>query len=116
MLDKRNRFFHGFCLNTGNSKSNFQHFIIETVRPISDYSGRTITETINKMEDYYFDDDRIGNPFYMVYGTFKAQFNKSSMVIGTFDQLHSAIDLVENLTGNYVKETEQPVYRVPDQY
>jgi hypothetical protein len=23
---------------------------------------------------------------------------------------------VENLTGNYVKETEQPVYRVPDQY
>jgi hypothetical protein len=52
----------------------------------------------------------------MVYGTFKAQFNKSSMVIGTFDQLHSAIDLVENLTGNYVKETEQPVYRVPDQY
>lgn len=114
MLDKHNRFFHGFCSNEGNNRSSFRYYIIETIRNISDYEGGSILETVNKLEDFYFDDDRIGEPFYAVFGSFKTGFPKSSMLVGTFENLSQAIDLVESLTGNYVKETEQPVYRLPD--
>ena len=114
MLDKHNRFFHGFCKNTGNNSSNFSFYIIETVRNISDYNGGIIVETVNKIEDFYFDDNRIGEPFYAVFGTFKDNLNRSSMLIGTFENLSQAIDIIENITGNHVRETEQPVYRLPD--
>lgn len=110
-----NRFFYGFCKNHGNPRSHFNYFIIETVRELRDYNGEKIVETINKMEDYYFDDDRIGDPFYAVYGTLKPEFNRGSVLISTSYDLNKTIDLVQNLTGNYVTETEQPVYRLPDQ-
>ena len=115
MSENRNRFYHGYCKNTGNLKSNIQYYIIETVKNISDYSGRTIVETVIKMEDFYFDEERIGDPYYAVYGTLKAGFNKPSILIGTFTSLNRAIDLVENITGNYMIETEQPVYRIIDE-
>jgi hypothetical protein len=109
-----NRFFHGYCSNKGNAKSSFRYYIIESVREITDYNGGSVLETINKMEDFYFDDERIGDPFYGVYGSFKIDFKQSSMLITFSDSLERAIKLVENLTGNYVKETEQPIYRLPD--
>lgn len=80
-----------------------------------DYEGGTIIETINKVEDFYFDDERVSEPFYVVYGSFKIDFKTSSMLIASFPDLYRAIDLVENLTGNYVKETEQPIYRPESQ-
>lgn len=113
MVNCSNRFFHGFALNDGNNKSCFKHYIIESARELRDYSGEPIIETIIKMEDFYFDDERIGSPFYMVYGAFKTDSKRSSMVIGSFSELSKAIDLVENLSGNCVTETEQPVYRLP---
>ena len=115
MSENRNRFYHGFCKNTGNLNSNIQYFIIETVKNVPDYSGGSIVETVNKMEDFYFDYERVGDPYYAVYGTLKSGFNRPSILISTFTSLDRAIDLVENITGNYMTETEQPVYRIPDE-
>lgn len=115
MIENHNRFYHGYCRNTGNARSNIQHFIIETVKNIPDYTGGSIVETVNEMEDFYFDDERIGDPYYAVYATLKAGFNRPSILVATFTSLARAIDLVENITGNYMIETKQPVYRVPDE-
>jgi len=82
---------------------------------VPDYSGGSIVETVNKMEDFYFDYERVGDPYYAVYGTLKSGFNRPSILISTFTSLDRAIDLVENITGNYMTETEQPVYRIPDE-
>ena len=115
MSESRNRFYHGYCKNTGNLRSNVQYFIIETVKNTPDYEGGSIVETVNKMEDFYFDEERVGEPYYAVYATLKAGFNKPSILISTFTSLDRAIDLVQNITGNYMIETEQPVYRIPDE-
>lgn len=113
---EENRFFHGFCFNTGNNTSHIKHFIIESVREIPNtQEGGTILETINKMEDFYFDEERIGDPFYIVYGTPKGSFNQPAMALGTFYHLQQAINFVEKVSGHYIRETDHPVYRVPEE-
>lgn len=114
MKELSNRFFHGYCSNDGNHQSHFRYFIVETVHELTDYENGTIFETVNNIEDYYFNNQRIDQPFYAVYGSFKIDFKTSSFLIGTFSSLAQAISLVENLTGNFIKETEEPVYRTPD--
>lgn len=111
MVSYPNRFFHGFCPNNGNVKSHFRHYIIETVHDIPDYEGGTIPETVNRMEDYYVYDDRVGEPYYMVYGSFKPDFVQCAKLIATFDDLKEAIELAEHLSGNVVSETDVPIYK-----
>lgn len=106
-----NRFYHGFVSNNGNAKSHFSKFIIETAHDITDYEGGTIIETIKKMEDYYFCDERVGEPYYLVHGTLKPDFKQSVKFIAAFENLQQAISLVEYLSGNTVIETEMPVYK-----
>ena len=109
-----NRFFHGYSDNKENLKSKFSHFIIETVKHISDYEGGSILETVRTMEDYYLDDQIIGDAFYHVYGVYKSSYKNSSVLISEIDRLADAILLVENLTGNTIIETDVPVYKIPD--
>jgi len=111
MVSYPNRFFHGFCSNLGNSKSHFSKFIIETAHDITDYDGGTIIETIKRMEDYYFCDERVGEPYYLVHGILKPDFRHSVKFIAASDTLKNAIELVEHLSGNDVIETEVPVYK-----
>lgn len=111
MASYPNRLFHGWCSNNGNSKSHFRHYIIDTVQDINDYDGNTIRDSITHMEDYYVSESRIGEPYYIVYGSFKLDFDQSSKVIGTFDTLKEAIELVEHMSGNTIQETELPVYK-----
>lgn len=114
MVTRNNRYYHGYCRNNGNPRSSVNYYIIETVREISDYEGGTIIETINNMEDFYFDEQRIGNPFYAIYAILKEGSAKASILISTKYSLDDAIYLVQSLSGNYMIETEQPVYRIPD--
>jgi|LakMenE18May11ns_1017448.scaffolds.fasta_scaffold9875345_4 hypothetical protein len=111
MASQPNRFFHGFCANVGNLRSHFSKFIIETAHDITDYEGGTILETVSKMEDYYFNDERIGEPYYLIHGCLKPDFKQNVKFIAAFESLKQAIDLVEHLTGNEVIETEVPVYK-----
>jgi hypothetical protein len=100
MTTNPNRFFYGFSLNYGNSSSHFRHFIIERV---------------SRMEDYYFNEERVGEPYYVVYGSLKIDFKESSKFVASFESLNQAINLVEHLTGNPVTETDLPVYRPSDE-
>jgi hypothetical protein len=111
MASYPNRFFHGFCPNIGNSKSHFSKYIIETAHDISDYEGGTILETITKMEDYYFNEERVGEPFYLIHATLKPDFKQNVKFIAAFENLKQAIELVQHLSGNEIVETEVPVYR-----
>lgn len=111
MTTQPNRFFHGFATNDGNPKSHFKLFYIETVHDISDYNGGSIIERVSRMEDYYFNEERVDEPYYVVYASLKDHFNESSKFIGAFDQLNMAISLVEHLTGNKVTETDVGIYR-----
>lgn len=106
-----NRYFHGFCSNMGNFKSHFSKFIIETAHDITDYEGGSVIETISRMEDYYFYDERIGEPYYLIHGTLKPDFKQTVKFIAAFDNLKQAIQLVEHLSGNTITETEMPVYK-----
>lgn len=106
-----NRFFHGFVTNNGNFKSHFSKFIVETAHDITDYEGGTIIETIQRMEDYYFCDERIGEPYYLIHGTLKPDFKQSVKFVAAFDSLKQAISLVESLSGNTIVETEVPVFK-----
>lgn len=110
-MSNPNRFFHGFCSNLGNLKSRFSRFIIETAHDITDYEGGTIIETVTRMEDYYFCDERKGEPYYLIHGILKPDFKSSVKFIAAFDSLKQAIELVENLSGNNITETEVPVYK-----
>lgn len=114
MVTKNNRYYHGYCRNNGNLKSSVNYYIIETVNEITDYEGGGVVETINSMEDFYFDDERIGDPFYAIYATLKEGSTKRSILISTKDSLDDAIYLVQSLSGNHMIETDQPVYRMPD--
>lgn len=109
MTTQPNRFFHGFATNDGNPKSHVIRFFIETVHDIKDYNGDSIIERVSRIEDYYFNDERIDEPYYIVYAWLKEHFNESSKVIGAFEQLSMAISLVEHLTGNKVIETGENV-------
>lgn len=99
-----NRLFHGTALNTGNPRSHFQSFSIMTVKEIKDYEGGTIFELVKSAEDYFNQDDMIDEPFYSVYGSFKADHARSGMTISTLTTLEEAIRLVETLSGNPVQE------------
>lgn len=111
MTSYPNRFFHGFAANIGNHKSHFSKFIIETAHDLSDYEGGSIIETVSRMEDYYFNDERIGEPYYLIHGTLKPDFKQTVKFIAAFENLKQAIELVEHLTGNDITETEVPVYK-----
>ena len=111
MVSYPNRFFHGFCTNLGNNKSHFSKFIIETAHDISDYDGGTIIETVTRMEDYYLNTERIGEPYYLIHGTLKPDFKQTVKFIAAFENLKQAIELVQCLSGNDVIETEVPVYK-----
>jgi hypothetical protein len=115
MTTNPNRFFYGFSLNYGNSSSHFRHFIIETVHDLNDYNGDTFIERVSRMEDYYFNEERVGEPYYVVYGSLKIDFKESSKFVASFESLNQAINLVEHLTGNPVTETDLPVYRPSDE-
>ncbi|NBU33521.1 hypothetical protein EB118_10315 [bacterium] len=99
-----NRFYQGFCLNTGNNASHFRSFEIITEREITDYEGGVIVESIKSAEEYYDDEEMIGEPFYAVYGSFKIGFVQSSSKILVTDNLEEAISIVEHLTGNKAQE------------
>lgn len=111
MVSYPNKFFHGLSLNDGNSRSFFKYYTIESVHEISDYNGDTVVDTIQRMEDYYFYDNRIGEPYYIIYGVTKNNPDSSTKFIAAFQDLKRAINIVENLTGNIVQETELPVYK-----
>jgi hypothetical protein len=99
-----NRFYQGFCPNTGNSCSHFRGFDIVTEREITDYEGGSILESVKSAEDYYDDEGMVGEVFYTIYGSFKIDFVQSSFKITTTNDLQTAIALVEHLTGNKVSE------------
>jgi len=111
MVSCPNRFFHGFCPNMGNARSHFSKFIIETAHDITDYEGGTIIETVIRMEDYYFSDERVGDPYYLIHGTLKPDFKQKVRFIAAFDNLKQAIELVESISGNNITETEVPVFK-----
>ena len=58
------------------------------------------------MEDYYFFDERIGEPYYVIYGSLKSDTKKSLKFIAAFEELKRAIQLVQHFTGNDIEETE----------
>ncbi len=104
MINSTNRFYKGICSNSGNESSNFDHFYILTVRDINDYSGGHIVETVKNTEDYFDDDGMIGSPYYIIYGHFKSNFSTTSLYIMETEFLYQAINIVETLTGNDIKE------------
>ena len=110
-----NRLFYGFSKNDGNLKSHFRHYCIDTVHDLTDYDGGSIIETVSNIEDYYFNDERVGDPYYVVFGSLKIDFKESSKFIAYFEHLHQAINLVEHLTGNPIVETEVPIFRNKDE-
>jgi hypothetical protein len=101
-----NRFFRGMGLNTGNPRSHFQYFAIDTVKEIKDYEGGVIFDAVKDAEDYFSRDETVGEPFYVVFGSFKADHVQSGMHIATFDNLSDAVRLVEMLTGNPIEEKQ----------
>lgn len=111
MVSYPNRFFHGWCSNEGNPRSHFSHYIIETVHDLMDYEGGTIPETIKRMEDYYIFDERIDEPYYVIYGSLKSDFKQSTKFIAAFEELKRAIQLVQHFTGNEIIETDLPIYK-----
>lgn len=111
MVSIPNRFFHGFCVNVGNSRSHFSKYIIETAHDITDYEGGTILETVTKMEDYYISEERIGEPYYLVHACFKPDFSQKIKFVAAFENLKQAVELVEHITGNTIIETEVPVFK-----
>lgn len=99
-----NRLYRGIVENTGNPKSHFQYFAIETVKEIRGLDGEIIFESIDSTEDYFNRDSIVGEPFYSVFGSFKIDHVQSGMSIATLDNLSDAIRLVEMLSGNTIKE------------
>jgi hypothetical protein len=102
-----NRYFKGWCSNEGNPRSHILHYHILTIRNISDYNGGFIPEEVNSLEEY-FNVDGIGidDPYYMVTGTFKFDFARTPIKILETSELKIAIDIVEQLTGNIIREDE----------
>lgn len=106
-----NKLFYGISKNDGNNNSHFRYFCIDTVHDLTDYAGDYIVENVSNAEDYYFNDQRIGEPYYIVFGSFKIDFKESSKFVASFEHLYQAISLVEHLTGNPVIEKESPLFR-----
>lgn len=107
MVSYPNRLFKGWCSNEGNPRSHILHYNIYTVRNITDYAGGTILEEVNSLEEY-FNTDLMGidEPYYAVYGSFKFDFVRSPIKILETPDLKVAIDIVEQMTGNKIKEND----------
>lgn len=99
-----NRFFRGISPNTGNTRSHFQYFAIDTVKEISDHEGGSIFDAVSSAEDFFAREEMLDDPFYAVYGSFKPDHVQSGLAIATLNNLQDAIRLVEMLTGNPVEE------------
>ena len=107
MVSYPNRYFKGWCSNEGNKRSNILHYHIYTLRDISDYNGGTIPEEVNSLEEY-FNVDGLGlnESYYAVYATFKMDIQKGPIKIFETPDLKVAVYIVEQLSGNKVKEDE----------
>jgi hypothetical protein len=74
---------------------------------LSDYEGGTIPEEVNNLEEYFnVDGLSIDDPYYAVYATFKMDIPRGPIKIFETPDLKVAIYIVEQLTGNKVKENE----------
>jgi hypothetical protein len=75
------------------------------VRDITDYSGGTIPEEVDSLEEY-FNTDLMSkdDPYYAVYATFKMDVQRGPIKIFETPDLKVAVYIVEQLTGNNVKE------------
>jgi hypothetical protein len=77
------------------------------VRDISDYNGGFIPEEVNSLEEYFnVDGMGIDDPYYIITGSFKFDFARTPIKIMETSELKIAIDIVEQLTGNIIKEDE----------
>lgn len=102
-----NRLYRGWCSNEGNKQSHILHYHIHTIRNISDYNGGIIPEEVNSLEEYFnIDGLSLDDPYYAVYGTFKFDIPRGPVKIFETDELRVAIYIVEQLTGNKVKEDD----------
>jgi hypothetical protein len=77
------------------------------VRDITDYAGGTIPEEVNSLEEY-FNADLMAkdDPYYAVYATFKMDVQRGPIKIFETPDLKVAVYIIEQLTGNKVKEDE----------
>lgn len=108
MVSYPNKLFKGWCSNEGNKNSLILHYVIYTLRDITDYNGGTIPEEINTLEEYFnFDGLSKSDPYYAIYGTFKLKVARGPIKIFETEDLKSAIFIVEQLTGNKVVENEK---------
>lgn len=107
MVSYPNRYFKGWCSNEGNPRSHILHYHIYTLRDISDYNGGTIPEEVNSLEEY-FNVDGLGlnETYYAVYATFKMDIPRGPIKIFETPDLKVAVYIVEQLSGNKVKEDE----------
>jgi hypothetical protein len=107
MVSYPNKYFKGWCSNEGNKRSNILHYHIYTLRDISDYNGGTIPEEVNSLEEY-FNVDGLGlnESYYAVYATFKMDIARGPIKIFETPDLKVAVYIVEQLSGNKVKEDE----------
>jgi hypothetical protein len=103
-----NKLFRGWCSNEGNTRSRILHYQIVTIRNIKDYDGGFIPEEVKTLEEYFNLDDISTDeePYYAIYGTFKLDVPRGPIKIFETDELRVAIFVVEQLTGNKVREDE----------
>ncbi len=107
MVSYPNRLFRGWCSNEGNPRSNILHFHIYTIRDITDYNGGIIPEEVDSLEEFFnIDGMAKSEPYYGVYGTFKMDIPRGPIKIFETPDLKVAVYVVEQLTGNRVKEDE----------
>jgi hypothetical protein len=107
MVSMPNRFYNGWCSNAGNPRSHIIHYLIRTIRDISDYDGGHISEEVNNIEEYFNLDSRgLGDPYYAVYASFKFDFKTGPIKIFEGDDLRTAIFIVETLSGNKAIEND----------
>jgi hypothetical protein len=107
VMSNPNRFFRGWCSNEGNPRSHILHYLICTIRDLSDYEGGTIPEEVKNLEEYFnLDEEAIGDPYYAVYATFRLNIPKGPIKIFEGDDLRTAIFIVEKLSGNKVIEND----------
>lgn len=102
-----NRFYSGWCSNAGNPRSHVLHYIIRTIRNISDYEGGIIPEEVKTLEEYFnLDEQANEDPYYAIYITFKFDIPKGTIKVFETNDLKTAIFVVEELSGNKVIEDD----------
>jgi hypothetical protein len=105
-----NRFYRGWCSNEGNKRSNIVHYLISTIRDLPDYEGGVIPEEVKSLEEYFNLDARaVDDPYYVVFATFRIDTLRGKIKIFETPDLKGAIFIVEQITGNKVKETDEKV-------